>query len=63
MCKLMITFVSCFTMGKVQKVGDIPKMNGKSMAKLIGYRFILSLFFGNAPNLRALPYNELTHLA
>jgi hypothetical protein len=48
-------------MGKVHKVGDIPKMNGKWMAKLIGYRFVLSLFFGNAPNTRALPYNELTH--
>jgi hypothetical protein len=48
-------------MGKVYKVGDIPKMNGKWMAKLINYRFVLSLFFRNAPNSRALPYNELTH--
>jgi hypothetical protein len=30
MFMFMITFVSCFTMGKVHKLGDIPKMNGQT---------------------------------
>jgi hypothetical protein len=36
-------------MGKIHKVGDIPKMNGKWMAKLIGYYFILGPFFWECP--------------
>jgi hypothetical protein len=30
MFKFMITFVSCFTTGKVHKLGDITKMNGQT---------------------------------